>query len=448
MKTCMHCGASLPEDAAFCPHCTEVLLEKERVEMPRVRKTRYGYLLLGAILVLALGCWGMFRPSPVEEPEEPDTRLAESGEDEAPTVQFLGTEPESTETVGEPTNIISTAYYTDEDGTYQLFLCYDTPSVPSRVPQSEREVSIPADTVTHVPSILAVCMEYSDEDVREEFMAKVASCQVEAIPVGDGVPMGVTEPVWSPDFEEGTRVSHVEMNSKNCETLIRWTLEMNSGEVIQLQHRLSVVETETLRILPTSVELNTMEDLQYVLDSVREDAELGTAVEIYLPGGVFEGDLHIHSHSVRIFGSTVEETVFRGTVYAEATDREIARIYDVTFEGPGEYGVVATSGIVLERCTLTDWGVAAEARDGGWVGVHECIFRDNEVGLHFNTMDFYYSDSAILNCQFEENGIAVRATRLPEEITLLFPGTEFGNNVVDIHNSSGCAMDYGGATFN
>ena len=34
-KKCIHCGAELPEEAAFCPHCAQSPIEKVEIKPPR-----------------------------------------------------------------------------------------------------------------------------------------------------------------------------------------------------------------------------------------------------------------------------------------------------------------------------------------------------------------------------------------------------------------------------
>ena len=51
-KQCRNCGAELPDDAAFCPHCTQVQQEKAYRRPPRRWRK---YLLLGVLAVCLIG---------------------------------------------------------------------------------------------------------------------------------------------------------------------------------------------------------------------------------------------------------------------------------------------------------------------------------------------------------------------------------------------------------
>ena len=35
MKSCPHCGASLQEEASFCPYCAQAVNERKEIQPPR-----------------------------------------------------------------------------------------------------------------------------------------------------------------------------------------------------------------------------------------------------------------------------------------------------------------------------------------------------------------------------------------------------------------------------
>ena len=64
MKTCPHCGARMPEEAAFCPHCARSVNSRKEVHPPRRlsgRAVRVSLVFL-ASLVLILAAWLYTRP--------------------------------------------------------------------------------------------------------------------------------------------------------------------------------------------------------------------------------------------------------------------------------------------------------------------------------------------------------------------------------------------------
>ena len=62
---CPHCGALLPEDASFCPHCARSVRERENAQAPAHlwRKGLKWVLLLVLIVAVGAGAWAL-RPEP------------------------------------------------------------------------------------------------------------------------------------------------------------------------------------------------------------------------------------------------------------------------------------------------------------------------------------------------------------------------------------------------
>lgn len=60
-KRCIQCGAVLPEDAAFCPHCTATQVARQVQAVPRRRSWRKMALLAAGVLA-AGRCGGRKSP--------------------------------------------------------------------------------------------------------------------------------------------------------------------------------------------------------------------------------------------------------------------------------------------------------------------------------------------------------------------------------------------------
>ena len=71
-KRCIQCGAVLPEDAAFCPHCTATQVTRQVQAVPRRRSRRRLALLgVGTLAALTVGgwaLWGQEKPAAQEAP--------------------------------------------------------------------------------------------------------------------------------------------------------------------------------------------------------------------------------------------------------------------------------------------------------------------------------------------------------------------------------------------
>ena len=62
---CPHCGAALPEDASFCPHCAQSVRDRETANVPAHlwRKGLKWVLILVLIVAVGAGAWAL-RPEP------------------------------------------------------------------------------------------------------------------------------------------------------------------------------------------------------------------------------------------------------------------------------------------------------------------------------------------------------------------------------------------------
>ena len=149
-KQCRNCGAELPEDASFCPHCTQSQIERSEVKPPRLwrKKTLYG--LLGA-LVLIVAALAVFLP------HRPKT--------------FEGG---------------ASVTYADKDGTYELLVSTFSDDIENKQPEEKRTISFPVDESSCLPALLGV---FQDGELvnPESFLSKLEHCTLEAFPNENGV---------------------------------------------------------------------------------------------------------------------------------------------------------------------------------------------------------------------------------------------------------------------
>ena len=161
-KQCRNCGAELPEDASFCPHCTQSQIERSEVKPPRLwrKKTLYG--LLGA-LVLIVAALALFLP------HRPKT--------------FEGG---------------ASVTYTDKDGTYELLVSTFSDDLENKQPEEKRTISFPVDESSCLPALLGV---FQDGELAnpDSFLAKVERCTLEAFPNENGA-LEIAEPRYDEMF--------------------------------------------------------------------------------------------------------------------------------------------------------------------------------------------------------------------------------------------------------
>lgn len=332
------------------------------------------------------------------------------------------------------------ATYEDGDGEYRLFLCFDAPMIALHQSQESREVSLPPDTRTGVPSILTVYKTGTAEDVTEEFSAKLRELSVEAIPTGDGTSMELIRGEITQEFSGALFVVNISMWTENEENQIQWTLTMESGQVITLSQVLTVEEADALVFTPENGDISTLEQLQQVIDYLGNDAGPGVTVDIYLPAVTYEGDLFIRYRGVNLIGSPAD-TVLNGSITVISPLSEPVQLQDLTLVGQGGTGVEAHAPVALINCSLTGYDIAAAAYDGGWISALSSSFLENGVGIYLDSSYANHVDMGYRDCLFEKNLTAMEILTVAGDGTVIFPDSTFSGNGQNVNNRIGHPVD-------
>ena len=158
-KKCSYCGAPLPEEAAFCPRCTQSVNKRAQIKMPRLipwRKIlRFGLPLL--VLLGLLQGW------------------------------YLATRPKTYDDGG-----TAAVTYTDNDGSYQLLLgWYNAPFTPvPMIYQSAEE-----NGEYRFPMCLFIHHTSSDANAANAFLSKVERITAQfALPEEESGSITYTDP--------------------------------------------------------------------------------------------------------------------------------------------------------------------------------------------------------------------------------------------------------------
>jgi hypothetical protein len=120
---------------------------------------------------------------------------------------------------------------------------------------------------------------------------------------------------------------------------------------------------------------------------------------------------------------------------------------DISFEGQGGTGLSATASVFMTSCSFTGYDIGAVALDGGMIAVHDCTFKDNTVGFKYNSVRHNSFDDVFPGNTFTGNDIGVQFERLEGTIRIVFDGTVFEDNRVDIDNPIDYPIDTAGAEF-
>lgn len=196
--------------------------------------------------------------------------------------------------------------------------------------------------------------------------------------------------------------------------------------------------------------MDTVEDLQALLDQTAQEIAPSDLVYIYLPPVTYEGDLNL-SRSYEFYGCTdqgADRTTLKGsvTMAGSANFYWINYFYDMDFVGDGaDTGIIAPTKAWAIGCSFTGYKTGFQSQGEAWINVTECTFMENQVGLHFNATGQSASDSRYHDNQFVNNGTAVLLENVPTDITLDFAGTVFSGNDTDVDNQCDHPIDLSNA---
>lgn len=135
----------MPEGASFCPHCAQSQIERQEVKPPRLWRKK---ALIAALCALVLVT--------------------------AALAVFLPHRPKTYEGGASVT-------YTDQDGTYELFVGTSLNNIEDKQPEEKRTLSLSVDETSYLPAMLGVYRNGTPVDP-EAFLAKVERCILEAFP--------------------------------------------------------------------------------------------------------------------------------------------------------------------------------------------------------------------------------------------------------------------------
>ena len=196
--------------------------------------------------------------------------------------------------------------------------------------------------------------------------------------------------------------------------------------------------------------MDTVEELQALLDQTAREVPASDLVYLYLPPVTYEGDLTL-SRSYEFYGCTDEgenRTVLKGSVTMDSGSYHwINYFYDMDFVGDGtDIGIMAPVKAWAIGCSFTGYQTGFQSQGEAWVNVTQCTFTSNEVGFHFNSIGQSASDTRYHNNTFTNNGTAVLLENVPTDITLDFEGTVFSGNGTDVDNRCDHPIDLSKAT--
>lgn len=413
-KQCPHCGASLPDAAVFCPHCAKSVNRRTILQPPRYIPGRVlrSALVLLAVLALVLTAWLCTRP-----------KVYDNG-----TAEVI---------------------YTDRDGSYQLLLNYFGNRFQ---PMTDYAEEVEEGTTSNKPSRLFINHVDTGVNAKETFRRKIDSIAVEFLQGGNPTePWRSSGPAVQDYDQEAAYRSILTYTSRSGNMELRWTIRMKNGDTIRLYQRMALSIVPTRHFYSEDVPMNTMEDLQALVDQVDGTITADVIVYIHLPAVTYEGSLVLANRSINLVGSEGPEgtrTTFTGTLQAIAQKGYICQFKNLDFVGDGGgAGVSASARINFTGCHFTRWRTGVLCYGDSWVNMKDCIFEDNTVGFHFNSSGKNANDHMYSGNLFRHNDTAVLLESVPGDQTLYFDNTRFSRNNADIDNRCGHEVSITAAIF-
>lgn len=409
-KNCIHCGAPLPDEAAFCPHCAQSQQQRKVVRPPRLwrKKALIAVLCVTLTAFIALVCALLLQP-----------KAFEGG---------------------------ATVVYTDQDGAYELLVTFHPSDIANNRPIGEKSVSLSTKEYSNMTVMLGVYQNGQLADT-DAFFAKVESCTLEAFPNDNGA-LTLTEPAFKTGFLPAARESDITYSGLSGTNELHWTLNMKNGDTIHLKQTFEVIPLVHQVYTAKDTALNTMEELNALLARINEEVPEDTIVDIYLPPVTYSGNLTL-LRAVNLYGSAEGSgrTTFTGTLSVNPDYPSNVMLFDLDFVGDGGIGLSTTASIYMGNCSFTGWDVGALTLDGGMIGVECCTFRGNGIGFKYNSRVFHSFNDVFPDCTIEDNDIGVQFAMLDGTITIDFAGSVFSGNRIDIDNQAGYPIDTTQAIF-
>lgn len=409
---CPHCGAELPTEASFCPHCAQSVNQRQELTPPKPPVRRKVLRILLPLLVICaviLTVWAVNRPKAYDG-------------------------------VGE-------VIYTDEDGTYQLAFAWPNDRY---APITEVWQNAEEGVDYRFPLRLYINHKDSGADAGQMFLQKVESVTAECVqPENSPSPWVCSEPAPHAAMPDAALITLNDFTAESGDTEEVWTIRMKNGDIITLRAAFRLNVIPAYHYGPGDAPMDTTEDLQNLIDQVSEMVEPEAVVYLHLPAVTYEGGLVIGQHAINLCGNTEGEgrTTFTGNVRVTA-NTSINYFDSLDFVGSGAgVGLSAAARVHVTNCSFTGWKAGVLAYGNTWVNVQTSHFEDNGIGFHFNAEGVSVTHTQYTGNEFVNNDTAILLESVPSDVTMHFAKCLFEGNGVDIDNRCDQSTDISQAIF-
>ncbi len=406
---CSHCGRPLPLEAAFCPWCETSQNEPQEITLSRISRrkgTGIGLLLLLAC-IFAAGVIYWYRISPR------DYRGGVS------------------------------VVYTLKGQKCRLILSFNKELKGEEEKLAAYKDELPEGNQAAVYSRLFLRTD-SGNDLREEFTENIKEFKVTTVPRDGAVSMRTMESELRKEETGQIGETHVVYGPENGTNDICWDLTMKNGDTIHLEHTMTCELMPDMEVHYEDTPLNTMADIEAVLEEVMENAVPKTVPVLYLPPIEYEGELTLDRCTAKFIGSTEGEkrTTFTGTVTVKTRSPILTDLNNISFEGHGGIGLAAEEGVIVTDCSFRGYDIAADARDGSWIILESCQFEGNGTGFRFASGHATCSSPWYYGLRFVGNDVGIEIRQVPRNTPLELVDCVFENNGTDVVDPDGLVSGY------
>lgn len=405
MKQCIHCGRALPDEASFCPYCETEQTPPKPADLPKKWRKK-------AVTALALVCVLAFAGFIGHSLKKP--KILDNG---------------GAETVYRGYHVLVRLTGLPEDTVEG---------------QPEYERTMRPNTGFAMPARLFVFKENDTVNAAEEFMELADRVSLTAESRDGANPMEVRGPAYAEAFPDAALAADVLYDTECGTNDLIWTISMKNGDRIVLRQAFTVHELQVISLYPQDAPMETIEELQALLDRLVAEVDPGTMINLYLPAVVYDGGISFKDRTVTLYGSSdgSVNTTFTGPVTVESIQPFTMEIFGVNFAGNGEgTGLQASRGMVCYDCVFSNWKTGALAANGSWISTHNCIFENNDIGYQLNSHESSVKSPDFDGTQFLGNGIGLHLVHVPDDIPLAMNGCVFEGNGTDVQNESGVSVD-------
>ncbi len=414
-KKCPYCGAVLPEESSFCPHCARNLNPRAEQKLPRRFSAKLRITALLFCLAAVIGA-----------------------------AVYLTTRPKTYEGMGE-------VIYSDSDGAYQLL----TSIFMERFePMALFETKAGWEEFYRFPSWLYINDRDTGADASAAFLEKTASIQFHVEQPADlAEPIQYTEPEFmdiNPEAAMGSLVDFTRDSAGQSQAV--WDIVMKNGDTIRLAMDLNIIATAVYTYDSEDTDLSTSQALQAFLDKVAGEIDEGDSVTITLPPVTYTEPVVFPAHSFNLTGTEGADgqrtTFASGLQIGPEGDYFISYLKNLDFVGDGSGVALAAAGRAwAQNCRFSNWKTGMMAYGNAWSNTTDCVFENCGTGLHMNITDVSPSDSHFTGNTFTGCGTAVLLENVPSEVEMDFSQCVFENNDADIDNRCDQSLNLSEAEF-